>query len=203
MSSTNHTEFTHVDPRFVGVLPRGTVVVDVETTGLNPFEHSMIEIGMIDWEGRVFEAVFRPRVGASVDMESLQVSGTTLDELETRPLSHSEAVREAALFLGRASWVIAGQNVHFDLGFLRHAFEGLPPHMRPRLSSRTLDIHSIAMAIFGRSLNSGEIQAMTGIEQESDCHRAIGGAEWEFAALRSLLQRCSTASSGAEKGGAR
>lgn len=173
------------------LLPPGTILVDVETTGLDPHKHSIIEVSMITPEGETFTCECRPRLGSAIDAEALAVTGTTPGMLEERSVSHTTMVHRLAMFLGRSAPILAGQNVHFDLSFLRAAVADLPPHRRPRFSSRVLDLHTLAMAAFGQSLNSEQIAMALGLQPEQTAHSAKSGTEWELAALEILLTRFS------------
>lgn len=176
------------------LLPKQTLLVDVETTGLDPARHSIIELAMLTPDGTShFVQSCRPWIGAAIDPEALAVNGWSAKQLESVELSHSEAMQQAADWLGTGTWTVAGMNPHFDLKFLQEAFARvLPRHKRPRFSHRVYDLHSLTrfMYPFAESLISQDIAILLGIDPEAEPHRALGGIQWEAAAFRKLhMQR--------------
>lgn len=97
------------------------VVVDTETTGLEPREgHRIIEIGCVELIDRRhtsehFHHYIRP--DRDIDEGALQVHGITLDFLADKP-SFAEVADDLMEFLRGAELII--HNAPFDLGFLNH-----------------------------------------------------------------------------------
>jgi DNA polymerase-3 subunit epsilon len=139
------------------------IVVDVETTGLDPINCAIASIGAIDFESpdRRFYAepfvrqwwdcdyvdpsgVTQVRSEVHVSDYALQVNGFTVEQMrsEDRP-SLRQVVYDFAEWLSPIKErTLAGENPRFDLDFLRVAFGryGTPFP----LGYRTVDMHSIA-----------------------------------------------------------
>ncbi|MDV7391411.1 hypothetical protein RZS08_08670, partial [Arthrospira platensis SPKY1] len=111
-----------------------------------------------------------------------------IDDLEYRQKSWNKAIREFAEFLGSGKqWVVCGWNVNFDLSFLHSAFCILPPHKRPRLAHRVVDLYSLCAWWGDQPAYTSESACRAfGIEVEPDAHRAINGVIWAAELLAKL-----------------
>ena len=95
------------------------IVLDTETTGLDPFQgHRVIEIGCVELINRIpsgqsFHRYVYPE--RDVPPEALAVHGLTGEFLKDKPL-FAEIVDELIAFIGDAPLV--AHNAYFDLGFL-------------------------------------------------------------------------------------
>lgn len=106
-------------------------MLDLETTGLDPTRHEIIEIAAVILEQPgleirdTFEAKIKPERMELADPEALQVNGYCVEDwVGARP--RKEALEE---FLAKTeSSVLCGQNVAYDFAFLRKAFadHGIP-----------------------------------------------------------------------------
>lgn len=169
------------------------IVVDVETTGVDPNKHSLLSIGAVDFynPANEFYAECRAWDGAHVADEALAVNGYTREQVAD-PKKPSE--KEVVLaFLQWAMQVpertIAGQNPSFDEGFLRAA--AARSGVNWPLAKRTIDMHTICYfhalrrgikppTLNGHSaLNSDTIAEYCGIPAETRPHIAINGARIE------------------------
>ena len=99
------------------------VVLDTETTGLDPERHRVIEIGGIELinfipTGRTFHEYVRPD-DDYMPVEALAVHGITPEFLQDKP--RFRAVADPLLsFLGGAH--VVAHNAEFDVGFLNAEF---------------------------------------------------------------------------------
>lgn len=100
------------------------VILDIETTGLNPEENSIIEIGAIDFYNpeNQFNQTCRIRDNSIINQGALDVNGYSVKELRD---SINQSEKE--LLTNFITWIkkiqrrtIAGQNVNFDLNFLNY-----------------------------------------------------------------------------------
>ena len=103
--------------------------IDVETTGVEPGRHGIIQLAaLMDIGGEIadtFNLKFQPHEGAEINPDALKITGTDPEELKTRTTS-SDACREFLRFLGKHIGKYdkedkaypAGYNVAFDLAFL-------------------------------------------------------------------------------------
>jgi DNA polymerase-3 subunit epsilon len=109
------------------------IVLDTETTGLNPRTGDrIIEVGCVEifnrkLTGNNFHAYINPERDS--DEAALAVHGLTTEFLSDKPKFH-EIAEELRAFVDGAEVII--HNAPFDLGFLNHEFErlGLPPFIK-------------------------------------------------------------------------
>ena len=101
--------------------PGNYVVVDLETTGLSPETHEIIEIGalkVVNHEvSHTFSTLIQPKCMPDSYITSL--TGIHSDMLKDAP-SITDVLPDFARFLGTA--IFAGHNVPFDWGFLNKAY---------------------------------------------------------------------------------
>ena len=102
---------------------RRIVVLDTETTGLNPQEgHRIIEIGCVELinrrlSGKRFHVYINP--GRLIDAGAIDVHGISNEFLEDKP--YFEAIADDFIaFIRGAELVI--HNAPFDVGFINHEF---------------------------------------------------------------------------------
>lgn len=99
------------------------IVLDTETTGLNPQEgHRVIEIGCVELfnrrlTGRHFHVYINPE--REIDAGAVEVHGITNQFLADKPV-FSSIVEDFINFIRDAELVI--HNAPFDVGFLNHEF---------------------------------------------------------------------------------
>jgi hypothetical protein len=115
------------------------VVVDVETTGLQPSRQRIIEIAIVRFSGGVatnqWESLCQP--GRRVPAYIIKLTGIDDDLLEHAP-SFEEIAGTAVELLAGA--IIVGHNVDFDLGFLNEELKriGQPPLVNDRIDTLAL-----------------------------------------------------------------
>lgn len=91
------------------------LVLDTETTGLNSFEHELLEVSIIDTEGEVlYHSYVKPC--AEEWPEAQAVNGITPDIVRDAP-TISQCREEISRVLSQASTII-GYNTFFDIYFL-------------------------------------------------------------------------------------
>jgi DNA polymerase III epsilon subunit-like protein len=157
------------------------IVLDIETTGIDPRKHCMLSLGAVDYEsGETFYGECCIFGNAKVDQRALEINGFTLEEI--RP---GEKQCDFQLYISFLAWVdqfpnklLAGHNVgHFDILFLEQIHnqkinEGTPwPFVY-----RTVDLHTVAFLKFGESLSHEKICERLGIPPEPKPHNALRGA---------------------------
>lgn len=176
------------------------VVIDVETSGLSPGRHSIVEIGAVALadERQQFEVRCRMWPGALWDVNAARVNGQSRAACEdpARP-TEAQAVEMLSEWL-RYHWptqrlTVAGMNPRFDLEFLLAASDRSEADPLERIfSHRTLDMHSLAVAVTAadlRDLHTDGIYQALGLPPEPKPHRALAGALAEREALLRLLDR--------------
>lgn len=109
------------------------VVVDLETTGLDPERHRVIEVATIEWfsdtgDSREWSTLVRPQ-GGEMDERALEINGITVEEVTGAP-PESEVVHRLAniLYQQDGQTVLVAHHLPFDLSFLNAAFRrhGIP-----------------------------------------------------------------------------
>ena len=100
------------------------IVLDTETTGLDPFQgHRLVEIGCIELVNRIpsgqsFHRYLNPE--REVPPEALAVHGLSTEFLKDKPF-FAEIVEDLVAFIGDAPLI--AHNALFDLGFLNAELE--------------------------------------------------------------------------------
>lgn len=149
-------------------------VFDVETTGLDPEEDRIIEVGIIRFEkGEVIESYGQlVNPGRPIPEDSTRITGITDDDVKDAPRFEeiATAVHQRLQGVGLVAY-----NLSFDRSFLRNAFQrcGLDwPDESP-----TLDPLIFARQFFKSSprKNLGTISDLLGIPLE-EAHRATHDA---------------------------
>jgi DNA polymerase-3 subunit alpha (Gram-positive type) len=98
------------------------VAIDLETTGLNPYKHEIIEIGAVSFSlnglEKDFSILVRPE--RKMDPKARAVHQISAEELATNAVSLKEGLSAFMEFLPDGCWVF--HNAPFDLAFLKQAF---------------------------------------------------------------------------------
>lgn len=129
------------------------VIVDTETTGLDPREgHRIIEIGCVELidrrhTSRHFHQYFRP--DRDIDEGALQVHGISNDFLADKP-AFADVVEDLIGFLDGAELVI--HNAPFDVGFINYELS-LAGGSYSRIEDRCGIVDTLALA---RELHPGQ-----------------------------------------------
>lgn len=177
------------------------IVVDVETTGLDPAWHSIVSIGAVDFADptRQFYRECRVWEGAQISPEALAVNGFTVEQV-TDPARSSlqEVMAEFIVFCEKAeNRTLAGENPSFDRDFLRAAAER--SNLSWQSGHRVLDLHSFSwlhMVKAGRvppvkngrtALSADETHMYCGLPPEPKPHNGLTGAKMEAESFSRLM----------------
>lgn len=177
------------------------IVADIEATGLNSREHSILSIGAVELKrpDRQFYGECRMWDGASIMSDAIAVCGFTADECRD-PKKQTLAELMQTFYY----WVmeceektLAGQNVSFDRDFLNDSLARAS--IGWHFSFRTLDLHSMAyMDAIKRGieiprkndrsdLSLDAIMTYLGLPEEPKPHYALNGAKYEAEAFSRIL----------------
>ena len=151
------------------------IVLDTETTGLNPRTGDrIIEVGCVEivnrkLTGNNFHRYINPERDS--DEAALAVHGLTTDFLSDKP-KFAEIVEELREYVQGAEVII--HNAPFDLGFLNHEFQrlGLPPFTSH--CSGVIDTLVQAKELHPGKRNS--LDALCDRYEISNAHRKLHGA---------------------------
>ncbi|MEK7636980.1 MAG: 3'-5' exonuclease [Patescibacteria group bacterium] len=154
--------------------PLNFVVLDVETTGLDPAAgHDVIEIAAQKIHGRdvvgEFVSLVKPAKPLPTDVADFHAKhGITQDLLNAEGKDPDAVVPELVSFIGPS--VIVGHNVAFDLGFINEHLKRLG---RPALTNQYIDTVEIAKRyLILASYKLSNVAAYLKVPQPS-AHRAL------------------------------
>lgn len=162
------------------------IAVDVETSGIDPRQHSLLSIGAVDMQNpdNRFYGECRAWEGAAIEDEALNVNGFTREQIAAQELSECELVEkfmEWVRGIEPNKPIMCGQNVSFDRDFIRYAAERC--NKKSPFNYRVVDIHSVAWFYISMNnvkppmnLSLNRIMEMTGAGREPDPHNALTGA---------------------------
>ena len=176
------------------------IVLDCETSGLDPARCAILSIGAIDFlqPDRQFYVEVQAPEGCCIEPTALAINGFTREEIfsEVR-LPLYLALRDLS------AWVrlcrhknLAGSNVAFDAGFLRAAARSIyMPYPFGRMSIDLMSLWYVhRLTTYGELLPSGQVWVKTdeilryvGLPAEPHPHNALVGAKGEAEAFSRLI----------------
>ncbi len=174
--------------------------VDVETTGLIPGYHEMIDIGIVitDLDGAELGELFiriQPDHPERTDDGARAVNA--FDERRWRELdalSAEDAAERLAVFnkeiAGERNVLMVAFNSHFDTAFLDHLFRSQDRSRRELYHYFVLDLPSMAWSRGIRGLTGASISASLDVEDEphiADLHTGITGARLNARIYQALV----------------
>ena len=124
---------------------KNLVFIDVETTGLNPEIHEIIEVACIVVDGkdlkeiRAYETKIKPERIEIAEKGALEVNGYSPDKWR-KGIGGKEAFLKVANIAPNG--ILVGWNVAFDWSFLMHSFER--HEIIPKFDYHKIDVPSIA-----------------------------------------------------------
>ena len=164
-------------------------VVDVETSGLSPDDHHLLQVAVVVVDGRGRELMrwasdIRPPRGLFGSLGPRHIHGLTRRRLWRAPRADRVLVQLGDLL---ADAIIAGHNVAFDLSFLRQAGlrHGVVLPERPALC--TLDLSRRLDPARRRRHRLGDLCQHYGIDLDRP-HDALADAQATAALLSALLR---------------
>lgn len=178
------------------------VILDIETTGLDPEENGLVSIGAIDFARprETFYGECRIRKGEKVSPQALEVNGFTMDQLkDDEKQTTKELIKNFESWLSRRNEkVIGGLHIaSFDVPFLNRKAQQTGVNLK--LHRRSIDLHSVAYA---KMIELGRIVPLTdgwsvmdvdfiypfcGLPREPRPKNALNGAKWEAECLARLI----------------
>jgi DNA polymerase III epsilon subunit family exonuclease len=157
------------------------VAVDLETSGINPYENEIIEVGAVRFsvEGVSAEYSSLVRPTRKLDPASSKIHKLTSEELQEDGKDLTDALREFKEFLGSDSLVF--HNAPFDLSFLK---VGLESAQYPMLTNQYID-HLYLSRQYLKSRKSHSLEKIkVELELEIGSHRARDDA---FITAKSMM----------------
>lgn len=177
------------------------IVLDIETSGLDPDKSSILSIGAVDFldPKSQFYGECRIFIGAEVNLESLKIAGFSLDDIQNEKKQTPEELLRKFIdwLVNRQNQTIAGQNVHWDLAFLRKQCERSKIDFK--FGYRIIDLHSLAYCErlrlgleiplkYNRTdINLDDILVFTGLPRRSSSHNALEDAKLEAECFNRII----------------
>lgn len=176
--------------------------VDVETTGLDPAFHEMIDIGMIytdlagEERGRLYLRII-PAHPERIDAGARRVNAFDVDRWRANgAVSEEEAVRRIVAFHKETSAdhrvIFTAFNAWFDQAFTTALFARHGVSWRDLFFYHVLDIPSMAWGQGLTGLNATRLAEALGLPDETRVpveHTGITGASFNVSVYRALLGR--------------
>ncbi len=155
--------------------------VDIETTGLNPDEDAIIEIGAVKFNGRRVEDEWSTLVNPRRPIPGFitQLTGITNSMVRNAPVL-PDVMADFMGFVGDSP--VVGHNVSFDLTFLRQA--GALKH---QIEIDTYELASVLMPTASRYNLSALAQQLNVLLPAT--HRALDDAKATHAVFLALLEK--------------
>jgi len=174
--------------------------VDVETTGLTPGHHEMIDIGIVmtDLAGTELGELFvriQPEYPERTQEGARAVNAFDAERWKALDaLSSAEAVVAISDFhagiAGEKSVLMVAFNSHFDAAFVDHLFRSGGGEWRDLYHYFILDLPSMAWSRGLRGLTGQSLSEVLGVEDEphvAELHTGITGAKLNVRIYRALL----------------
>ena len=178
-------------------------IIDVETTGLDPAHHEMVDLGAIYVRpdgrelGRFFVRIHPPHP-ERLDPGAAAVNGYSTGRWRALgAVDESEAVRRWRVFhermtrAGEATVTFAALNAWFDQAFTDALLRRHGSSWRELFHYQILDLPSMAWGQGARELGGAALAARYGIEPETRDplrHTGESGVEFNLALYRALLK---------------
>jgi oligoribonuclease (3'-5' exoribonuclease) len=176
--------------------------VDVETTGLVPGWHEMIDIGMVitDLEGVPLDSLFvriQPEHPERLSEGARAVNAFDADVWRSHgalaPAAAADSiVRFRQRVAGASAVLMVAYNCQFDTAFLDHLFRASGRTWRELFHYYVLDLPSMAWTLGHRDLGGSELNARLGVADETrvpEEHTGVTGASFNVHFYRALLAR--------------
>ena len=177
------------------------IVIDVETSGIDPNKSSIVSIGAVDFEnpGNTFYGECKVFDEAEIHPKALEVNGFTLNQLtDKNKKSDSELIKSFFSWIASINdKTIASHNIWFDYSFLKSTAERAG--ITIQFGYRCVDLHSIAFNHFAKSnlkiplknnsshLTSEFIFNYVGLTNEPVPHNALTGAKMAAESFSRLI----------------
>ena len=175
--------------------------IDVETTGLLPGYHEMIDIGLVitDLEGKILDSLFlriQPLRPDNISEGAYNVNAFDPDKWSALGAIHPIAAVDSILSFhrrvaGDKSVLMVAYNCQFDAAFLDHLFRTGNKTWREMYHYYILDIPSMAWGLGLTDLSSEKLMTLYDIKDEphiAELHTGITGAMVNVRLYKALLR---------------
>lgn len=120
------------------------VLLDVETSGLNPRKHSLLRVSAKRLsDGKVFDSWVKPEAGSYGDKKSLERTGIDTAKLSQEAPPLPEVLKKLSKFLSESGpHILSGCNVAFDVDFIEAGCRKYG--LRPPFGGKRVDLQTVA-----------------------------------------------------------
>ena len=177
------------------------IVLDIETTGQVPWEHSLLSLGAVEFfkPSNQFYGECRMMKGTKIDPYALKINGFSRKEITREGKKEpKELLNEFIAWTRKVDdTTIAGLNHYMDVYFIEYALKFYK--MKNPFSFRLVDLHTIAYVDYlknkiklplkdgGSILKSTLIYEYCGLPSEPFPHNALTGAKMEAEAISRIV----------------
>lgn len=168
------------------------IVLDVESSGLNPLKHSILSLGALDLENPTNQFYEECRVweGSAIEDEALAINGFSKEQAtDLTKKSESELITSFVAWAqtGIENRMLAAQNPCFDLEMVQAACQRAG--IECPFGKRTIDVHSVVWLHMTTHNNEPPVEKnrsainldyalrYCGIPEEPRPHNALMGAK--------------------------
>lgn len=166
-------------------------IIDIETTGLDPLKHEIIDIGAVIFDdqsmkSKEFSFLVKPEHPETGSKEAYRINGYDKELWED-----AKSLKEAMILLSKEvnDAVFCAHNMIFDWSFLQEASKNTGIDLG--FSHRKVDLFSVAWAKINHHTMDGwslkKICERLLIEPEPAIHTGINGAKVEFEVYKKLM----------------
>ena len=179
----------NLNDRFRAFLP---VVVDVETGGVDPTQHALLELAVVllAWENNQLSPAaihawnIEPHPLTSVTEKSIELTQIDPDDSERESVAEETAIRESFRVIRKAvkdadckRAVLTGHNAHFDHQFIMNAAARNKVGRNPFHPFTVLDTASLSAVAVGHTVLNEAVKRL-GMDFDTDAaHSASYDAE--------------------------
>lgn len=157
--------------------------LDIETTGLNPFEHEILEVAIIKEDAPHNPLWFSLPINESLaSSQALEINKyyerrSDLQELQVPLEEAQDALRE--FLTGR---LVVGNNVQFDLSFLSRLLGDQPWYYAPF----DLKMYAAGLAGMTKPASTKFLAELADVPLPKDAHTALADCHWNREVYLSL-----------------
>jgi len=128
---------------------------DVETGGLNPEKHSLLQVGIAAYkDGKIVDTlnIFIKEDTYCVTPEAMKINGLDLAEIKKNGIDKFAAVDMIVRFIeknfGTEKPILTGHNVNFDKNFLQQLFLYTSNNIEKFIGHRMIDTMSLLWGLY-------------------------------------------------------
>ena len=162
--------------------------LDIETTGLDPLKHEIMEVAVILRKDSPIEAeqylhFSLPISEMRADPKALEINGYRERYSDLKAIERTRGKGRSVLYDMLKDALVVGNNVQFDLRFIEQLLGMSPWYYAP------LDLKAYAAGMCGlaRPASTAFLEELAGTKVGKDAHTALADAEWNVRVYDALV----------------